>query len=70
MEKEKEYFIRKYKSLHVEIHTLETEIENYIKNKKDLLCDEHKLLDLKKKVVETIELLNKTREDEKRIFNY
>jgi hypothetical protein len=70
MEKEKEYFIQKYKSLYVSIHTLETEIENYIKNKKDLMCDSYKIDSLKKRTHELVELLNKTREDERRIFNY
>jgi hypothetical protein len=67
---DKEYFIKKYSILHTELNNIEHEIDIYLKNKKDLLCNDYKLEDLKKKVSFVIESLNKTREDERRIFNY
>ncbi len=66
----KEWFIQKYSDIHDDLNRLEIEIEEHIKNKKDLLDDDQKLNELKIKTVETIDLLNKTREDERRIFNY
>lgn len=66
----KEWFIQKYSDIHDDLNRLEIEIEEHIKNKKDLLEDDQKLQYLKRKTIETIDLLNKTREDERRIFNY
>jgi hypothetical protein len=52
------------------LNKLENEIEEHLKNKKDLITEDKKLEDLKRRTIETIDLLNKTREDERRIFNY
>jgi hypothetical protein len=67
---DKSWFIQRYKDLHENLDSLEKEIENHIKNKKDLICDSYKIDSLKKRTHELVELLNKTREDERRIFNY
>jgi hypothetical protein len=66
----KDWFIQKYSDIHDELNRLEIEIEEHLKNKKDLLCDDLKLYNLKRKTIDTIDMLNKTREDERRIFNY
>jgi len=66
----KEWFIQRYSDIHDDLNRLEIEIENHLKDKKDLLENDQKLEDLKRKTIETIDLLNKTREDERRIFNY
>lgn len=63
-------FIQKYSDLHNDLNKLEMEIEKHLKDKKDLLENDQKLEDLKRKTIETVDLLNKTREDERRIFNY
>ena len=63
-------FIQKYSDIHSDLDKLEKEIEENLKNKKDLLENDQKLEDLKRKTIETIDLLNKTRDDERRIFNY
>jgi len=67
---DKNWFIQRYSDIHDDLNRLEREIENHLKDKKDLLENDQKLEDLKRKTIETIDLLNKTREDEKRIFNY
>lgn len=66
----KNWFIQRYSDIHSDLDKLEKEIEENLKNKKDLLENDQKLEDLKRKTIETIDLLNKTREDERRIFNY
>jgi hypothetical protein len=66
----KNWFIQRYSDIHSDLNKLEKEIEENLKNKKDLLENDQKLEDLKRKTIETIDLLNKTREDERRIFNY
>ena len=66
----KEWFIQRYSDIHDDLNRLEREIEEHLKDKKDLLENDQKLEDLKRKTIETIDLLNKTREDERRIFNY
>lgn len=66
----KNWFIQKYSDIHDDLNRLEREIEDHLKNKNDLLENDQKLEDLKRKTIETIDLLNKTREDERRIFNY
>ena len=67
---DKNWFIQRYSDIHSDLNKLEKEIEENLKNKKDLLENDQKLEDLKRKTIETIDLLNKTREDERRIFNY
>jgi hypothetical protein len=66
----RDWFIQKYSDLHQELNSLEHEIDEHLKNKESLASDDFKLIDLKRRTAETIELLNKTREDERRIFNY
>ena len=66
----KEWFIQRYSDIHDDLNKLEREIEDHLKNKNDLLKNDQKLNDLKIKTIEAIDLLNKTREDERRIFNY
>ena len=63
-------FIQKYSDIHDDLNRLEREIGDHLKNKNDLLENDQKLEDLKRKTIETIDLLNKTRDDERRIFNY
>lgn len=67
---DKEFFIKRYSDLHDTLIELENEIAAHLKNKSDLLCDDHKLEDLRRRSTETIQLLENTREDERRIFNY
>lgn len=67
---DKSWFIQRYSDLHDDLNRLEKEIDDHLKNKKDLLEKDQKLEELKRKTIETIDLLNKTREDERRIFNY
>lgn len=66
----KNWFIQKYSEIHTELDILEKEIDYHISNKTDILCKNYKIEDLKKRASEAIDLLNKTREDERRIFNY
>jgi len=67
---DRNWFIQKYSDIHYDLNRLESEIEEHLKNKKDLLESDEKLEDLKRRTIETIELLNKTRDDERKIFNY
>ena len=66
----KEWFIDRYLDLHENLAKLETEIENHISDKSDIIGDDHKLEDLKMRTVEIVNLLYLTREEERRIFNY
>jgi hypothetical protein len=65
----KEWFIQRYSDIHEDLNKLEIEIDEHLKNKSNLLSDDKKLEELKRKTIDTIDLLNKTREDERRIFN-
>lgn len=67
--KDKEYYKTKYRRAHETLNSLELEIEKYIENKEDIIQDDEKIKDLKKKVIEAVEELNKIREDERRFFN-
>jgi predicted nuclease with TOPRIM domain len=70
MENNKDWFINEYSEIHDNLSKLEVEIDEHIKNKIYLL-DKGEVPDgLKKRAQEEIERLNKTREDERRIFNY
>jgi hypothetical protein len=64
----KERFISKYKEIHDDIESLEKEISAFDWQK--AIGDPDLLKDLRRRVTEQVELLNKTREDERRIFNY
>jgi hypothetical protein len=68
--KNKEWFIQRYSDLHENLNKLENEIENHLENKSEIVKDDRKLNDLKKRTIETIDLLQRTRDDERRIFNY
>ena len=67
---DKNWFIQRYSDIHSDLNKLESEIDEHLKNKKDLIKEDKKLEDLKRRTIETIDLLNKTRENERRIFNY
>ncbi len=67
---DKDWFIQKYSEIHEDLNNIEKEIDLHLKDKESILVDDQKLIDLKKRAIETIALLNKTREDERRIFNY
>lgn len=67
---DKNWFIQRYSDIHSNLNKLESEIDEHLKNKEVLIKEDKKLEDLKRRTIETIELLNKTREDERRIFNY
>ena len=67
---DRDWFIKRYTHIHEELNTLEKEIESHLKNKKGILYDENKLILLKNRILEKINELNKTRENERRIFNY
>jgi hypothetical protein len=66
----KEWFIQKYTDLHEDLNALEREIAYHEKNRESLVDSDYKIVNLRRKTLETIELLEKTREDERKIFNY
>lgn len=66
----KEWFIEQYNDIHDNLSAIEKEIEYYLENKENLIGHEEILESLKTKAQLEIERLNKTREDERRIFNY
>jgi hypothetical protein len=66
----KEWFIEQYNDIHDNLSSIEKEIEYHLKNKENLIGHEEILESLKNKAQLEIERLNKTREDERRIFNY
>jgi hypothetical protein len=67
---DKNWFIQRYSDIHRDLNILEHEIEDHLLNKEKLIDDNDKLNDLKKRSINLIRLLNKTRDDERRIFNY
>ena len=66
----KDWFISQYVEIHENLHSLEKEIENHIKNKKDLISKDEVLEALKQRTLSEIERLNNTRKHEREIFNY
>jgi hypothetical protein len=66
----KEWFIEQYNDIHDNLSSIEKEIGYHLKNKENLIGHEEILESLKNKAQLEIERLNKTREDERRIFNY
>ena len=66
----KDLFISQYTEIHEKLHLLESEIENHIKNKKDLIGKDEVLETLKQRTLSEIERLNNTRKHEREIFNY
>lgn len=67
---DKDWFISQYSEIHENINFLEGEIENHLKNKKNLLDKDDVLEDLKSRTIYEIERLNNTRKYEREIFNY
>jgi hypothetical protein len=70
MVKNKEWFIQKYNEIHNNLFIIEKEIEYHLENKMNLIENEEILESLKNKAQLEIEILKKTREDERGIFNY
>jgi len=66
----KEWFIEQYNDIHDNLSAIEKEIGYHLENKENLIGHEEILESLKNKAQLEIERLNKTREDERRIFNY
>jgi hypothetical protein len=66
----KNWFISQYDEVHKNLSNLEKEIEHYTQNRMSMLSDDSVLEDLKKRVKLEIDRLNKTREYERRFFNY
>jgi hypothetical protein len=66
----KEWFIEQYNDIHSNLSLIEKEIEYHLENKENLIGHEEILETLKNKAQLEIERLKKTREDERRIFNY
>ena len=67
---DKNWFIQQYNDIHNNLSLIEKEIEYHLENKENLIGKEEILNTLKNKAQLEIERLNKTREDERRIFNY
>ena len=70
MVKNKDWFIQQYSDIHNNLFIIEKEIEYHLENKENLIGNDEVLESLKNKANLEIERLNKTREDERRIFNY
>jgi hypothetical protein len=70
MKNNKEWFIEQYNDIHSNLSLIEKEIEYHLENKENLIGNEEILKTLKNKAQLEIERLNKTRENERRIFNY
>lgn len=66
----KEEYISQYTEIHEELSLIEREIENHINNNEKILLDDSILIDLKSRAIQQIDLLNKTRENERNEFNY
>ena len=70
MVKNKEWFIEQYNDIHRNLSLIEKEIEYHLENRENLIGNEEILETLKNKAQLEIERLKKTRDDERRIFNY
>jgi hypothetical protein len=66
----KEQYITQYNEIHEELSLIEKEIENHIINNNEILLDDSILVDLRTRATTQIDLLNKTRENERNEFNY
>jgi uncharacterized membrane protein len=66
----KEWFIEQYNDIHSNLSIIEKEIEYHLENKENLIGREEILETLKNKAQLEVERLKKTRENERRIFNY
>ena len=67
---DKNWFINQYTEIHDNLSRLENQIERYQKDKSEISSDPQILETLKNEVKEEIERLNKTRENERKLFNY
>jgi hypothetical protein len=67
---ERDWFIQQYNDIHSNLSLIEREIEYHLENKMNLIGNDEILDSLKNKAQLEIERLKKTREDERRIFNY
>ena len=70
MLKDRNWFINQYTEIHDNLSRLENQIERYQKDKSEISLDPQILETLKNEVKEEIERLNKTRENERKLFNY
>jgi hypothetical protein len=66
----KEWFIEQYNDIHDNLSLIEKEIGYHLENKENLIGNEEVIEALKNKAQLEIERLKKTRENERRIFNY
>ena len=66
----KEEYIAQYIEIHEKLSLIEKEIENHISNNNKILLDDTILVDLRTRATTQIDLLNKTRENERNEFNY
>jgi hypothetical protein len=66
----KEEYIAQYTEIHEELSLIEKEIENHITNNNEILLDDSILVDLRTRAITQIDLLNKTRENERNEFKY
>ena len=67
---DKNWFIQQYDDIHNNLSLIEKEIEYHLENKENLIGKAEILNTLKNKAQKEIERLNKTRENERRIFNH
>jgi ribosomal protein S8 len=65
----KDNYIKDYNRIHKNLSDLEEEIEHRLKNKSDLIGNDDIIKDLKRRVLETVNELKQTRDNERRIFN-
>lgn len=70
MKKDKDWFISQYNEIHNNLSVLENELEFHINNKERLINNEDIVLDLSNKIKKEIKRLEKTRKNERKIFNY
>jgi hypothetical protein len=66
----KEEYIAQYTEIREELSLIEREIENHITNNNEILLDDSILVNLRTRAITQIDLLNKTRENERNEFNY
>lgn len=66
----KEEYINMYTEIREELSLIEKEIETHITNNSKILLDDTILVDLRTRAITQIDLLNKTRENERNEFNY
>lgn len=67
---DKNWFINQYTEIHDNLSRLENQIERYQRDKSKIFSDPQILETLKNEIKDEIERLNKTRENERKLFNY